>query len=259
MILQSLISDASCLSIDCAKTKITRGMIVELPDNLYWEKEIQNAIKLNFIKLVGDIPEARPIVHEVTQEKKIKLICNQKVKGRIAFDCIKDVVQAGQALWVPESKMSHPEIQNAVAYGILEDPENNQTQVEMPIHKPVSLDEVKATDEEATSPTTTIPVTVSRNRRRQRQVTSSIKAKKVVSSSSRSDIESEDSGDIIGGESKIISQKEEPLIELKETPIEVPVDETSFTVSEGKKSASEPEKIVSDQPFSFLDIFGENK
>jgi len=278
MILQSLITDASYLSLDCAKTKLTKGMIVEISDDFYWEKEVQNAIKMNLIKLVGDPPAARPVPQEERPERKIKLVCNSRMIGKVAFDCIKDHVQAGQALWVPESKMNHPEIQNALDSGILIDPENTQERVSEPVHVPAALDEVRITEEESTSsnPPPRTQTTSQTRRRRRTSPTSPIRARRIARMGEGNAEENDSSGEIIGGESEIVVPTDGSFNSVRnsarrEIPVELPAEETS--VQDGdesietpvvdrtapKEPLKEPTKINSDEPFSFLDIFGDGK
>lgn len=267
MILQSLITDKSYVSFDCAKTKVTKGSVIEIADRFYWEKEIQNAIKLGLIKVVGDVPTNQPVPEQKKEEKKIKLLCNPRVQGTIAFDCIKDFVTAGKFLWVPESRMDHPEIQNALDSGILQDPENKIQVTEVPIHTPVALHEVSVTQEEATS-STPRNVVSNRNRRRTRQATSPIRARPISRVRGSGDGE-EGLQEIIGGESQIIAP-EEPVLNdpspLEVTPISIeatpvieqqPVLTPSSENKDEQKALKEPKVIDSKVPFSFLDIFGE--
>ena len=280
MILQSLITDASYLSLDCAKTKLTKGMIVELSDNLYWEKEIQNAISMKMIKLVGDPPTPRPVPKEEVPETKVKLVCNSRVMGTVAFDCIKDHVRAGQALWVPESKMSHPEIQNALDSGILIDPENKEERIPAAVHNPASLNEVRITDDEATSsvpPARATTTSQSRARRRTRAApTSPIQARRIARSSENNSQEDGPSGEIIGGESEILVPSDGSFNSIRnsarqEIPVEMSTEETQVEAGDesietpvvDRSAPTRPTKedirIRSDEPFSFLDIYGENK
>lgn len=153
MIIESLKNDKSKITFDGvpelrfhgAMLTLTTGATIELPDHLYNSSEVQGAIKLGFIKVVGEPPvlaqeEAAPT------EKKIKLM--SKAKTRMAFDCIKGSVSPGEMIHVPESKYYHPEIQNALNWGLLIDPDAKVIVKDRLISNPIMLEEVSITDEE---------------------------------------------------------------------------------------------------------------
>jgi len=280
MILQSLIQDESRLSLDCAKTAVKKNMIIELPDNLYMNKEIQTAIKIGILKLVGDPPKVTPEEKaNLVEEKKIKLRCNSRVQGRIAFDCIKDGVSAGQNLWVPESKMYHPEIQNALNSGILEDPSGN-IQPSRSIHQPVTIEEVRVTEEEAK--TTAVPQRTPNPRRsaRQAQRTARSTARPIRRVSGGSENDDGKDIEIVGGESEVIvpdrgtfnNFNPTPRTQIPEEEVEVSADSSALTeeeqllqqINSGPKTASAipPKDLIakasSPKQVTFFDIFGDS-
>jgi len=280
MILQSLIQDESKLSLDCARATVKKGMIIELPDNLYTNKEVQTAIKIGMLRLVGDPPKVAPEEKaNPAEEKKIKLRCNPRVQGRIAFDCIKDGVSAGQILWVPQSKMYHPEIQNALSSGILEDP-SGDIQPNRPIHQPVAIEEVRVTEEEAR---TIVPPQRTPNPRRATrpaQRTASRTARPIRRAGGGSEDDGGRDMEIIGGESEVIVPDRGTFNNFTPNPrTQIPEEEMEITGDSGvvteeaqllqqinsapKTAPAAPPKdlIAKASPpkqVTFFDIFGDN-
>jgi len=278
MILKSLIQDESKLSLDCARATVKKGMIIELPDNLYTNKEIQTAIKIGMLILVGDPPKMVPEEKANTaEEKKIKLRCNPKVLGKVAFDCIKDGVSAGQVLWVPQSKMYHPEIQNALSSGILEDP-SGDIQPNRPIHQPVTIEEVRVTEEEAR---TTVPPQRTPNPRRAARSTTRTASQTARPIRRAGGGREEDGGkdmEIIGGESEVIVPDRgtfnnftpSPRPQIQEEEMEISADSGTLTEeaqllqqinSAPAKTTPVKDLIAKVSPHkqvTFFDIFGDS-
>jgi hypothetical protein len=143
VILESMIQDEAILTIDCAKATLRQGIRVEIDDELYFHNEVQSAIKQGFVRLVGEVPvAAAPIPEEF-----IKTLKNIS-PTRLALDCIKGSVGPGETIDVPESKMEDPEIANALAWGMLEDPDGMTAKKPMTGGAPVNIDEVSILDEE---------------------------------------------------------------------------------------------------------------
>lgn len=271
MILQSLIKDASYLSLDCVKTKLVKGSIIEIADRFYWEKEIQNAISGGFICVIGNPPKNKPPEPESPkEERKIKLVCNPRVIGTIAFDCVKSFVKAGGSLSVPESRIDHPEIQNALEAGILLDPESRLEATEVPVHSSVSLTEVSVNPEEAMSGSPRQRTAGSRNRRRTRQSNSPVSARPIRRGGSDGSIDP--SGvdvDTIDGESPIREPNNSVLADLgihidaeppssPDTQPPTEPEEPSLPAEpEKQQTIGEPKVIESTKSISFIDIFGE--
>jgi hypothetical protein len=148
MILQSLITDARRISFDCCKKTMAKNDSLELPDSLYQNAEIQGAIKLGFVKLVGNTPiayEAATIVR--LKEKRIKNISTLK----IGLDCIKGTVMPGQTVTITEDKFVSLEVQNALSMGVLMDLDNpTQLVDQLGPFEPAVLNELTNADIKAT-------------------------------------------------------------------------------------------------------------
>ncbi len=141
MILESLITNESALTLDCAKATLRRGGRVTIPDEHWANPEVQNALRMNLVKLVGDPPACAAR----TEEKRLRLKNNHTT--RLAIECVKASVGPGEILNLPESKLHEREIQNAIAWGQLVD---LSAPVVAPAAKapPVEIDEVKVPAEQ---------------------------------------------------------------------------------------------------------------
>jgi len=144
MVLESLIQDDRKLSLDCCHATITKKMTVEIPDEMYGVQEVQAAIKLGFVKVVGE-PPAKKISPEavVIPEKKLKNVTQSK----ISLDCVKGLVMPGCYISIPVNKIDVYEVQNAIQSGWLVDEENPLPQRPVPSSRSViPLEELTSAD-----------------------------------------------------------------------------------------------------------------
>lgn len=144
MILKSLIKDESKVSFDCAKATIGRGDVITIDDCYYRSTEIQNAIKLGFCQIEGQIPIFPEEPLNLNREQKIKFRNNFNTK--LCFECIKDYAEPGAFIYVPVEKIDTLEIRNAIVSGWLvneDNPEMNPTQYNT---GSVHLEELKVSD-----------------------------------------------------------------------------------------------------------------
>lgn len=138
MILESLIEDESMLTLDCAKARISKGQKVEIKDKHWHSPEVQGAIALGVVRLVGEAPDvAKPEESKPDPESEPKKKFVSRSETRMAFECDtkfkddqtgdpvkwKDYVDKGGILWVPESAVEDRQIQNALGWGLLVDPD----------------------------------------------------------------------------------------------------------------------------------------
>lgn len=144
MILESKISDASKVTFDCAKATIERGSRIEIAD-IHWKSiEIQNALRMNLIAIVGQPPVFPEEALGISAEKKIRFINNYETK--LCFECIKDYAAPGGVVHVPVSLLDEPEIRNAIHAGWLlnlDHPEDNPV---VSSGEPVYLEELTVKD-----------------------------------------------------------------------------------------------------------------
>lgn len=115
MILKSLIIDDSRLTLDCAKATITKGSEVDLPDDLYYHPEVQGALKLEIVELVGDVPAPPPGVSSPAETKSYR----NNTETRLTFDCIKASAGPKEVIDIPEDMLGAYEIDNAINNGML--------------------------------------------------------------------------------------------------------------------------------------------
>jgi hypothetical protein len=215
MILKSTIKGKQWLTLECAKAKLTEGSVVEIPDEFYDTAEVQGAIKLNMIELVGDPPPKT--LKEGPDETKVRF--RNAWHNKLTFDCLKDYVDVGRIILIPVSKVSQPEIQNAIMAGMMED-------VDGVLGKPsgrgpaVDLEELTAND---------IVEKPAIQKRARPAVKDSSKAKPIKSSHADSESDEAESG-----ESRIIDNKPKK----KSAP-----------------KAEEKHEVAQGEPFSYLDIF----
>jgi hypothetical protein len=136
--LESLVQDGSKVTFDCAKATIARGGFIELRDEFYFTAEVQNAIKLGLVKVRGTPPAATSAPAEATKPKRK---FRSAAQTKLAFECIKDYVLPGHFIYIPEDKMHATEIQNALAWGMLVDPDA-APKAEPQKNIPITLDEL---------------------------------------------------------------------------------------------------------------------
>lgn len=145
MLLESLIKDEQRVTFDCCKATVIRGVTVEIADIHYSAAEIRNAIKLGLVRLVGPEP--------VSQQSMTALVRKIKLRNRtphlLTLECIKGSVASGSFVDIPENLMNEREIQNALAWNMLEDVENPRPVMEA--GDPLSLDEISVGDIELAS------------------------------------------------------------------------------------------------------------
>ena len=140
MIVKSLIENDMKVALDCAKATLVKGGKIKIADELYDHAEIQGAIKAGYAEIEGEPPQCSKAKVE---EKKKKLKNIDPKKRKIAIECIKGTVEYGEFIEVPESAMNTKEIQNAIAWGMLEDPEAPPKIADVGQSKPLVIDEAK--------------------------------------------------------------------------------------------------------------------
>jgi hypothetical protein len=144
MVLESLIQDDRTLTLDGCRATITkRTKAVEIPDEMYRTAEVQGAIKLGLVKIVGEPPVVKiPLSSAVIPEKKLKNVTT----SRISLDCVRGLVMPGCYISIPVDKLDVYEVQNAVQSGWLVDEENPLPQRPIPTTKHIPLEELTAAD-----------------------------------------------------------------------------------------------------------------
>lgn len=229
MILESLIKDESVLTLDCAKARLRKGSIVDIADEYYDTAEVANAIKLGFIKVVGDPPPKTLAEHP--DEKKVRL--RNMWPNKLAFDSLRDsgnpYVDPGKFILIPMSKISHIEIQNAISSGMLEDVDGVLCQKGGGHGPAVDLEELTVGD---------IVEKQTIQKRSRPKVASAAKAKPIKSS--HADEDGDEPNDVTS-ESKIIDNNK-------------PVKKQKAVVEE-LETEPQPEEPERASPFSYLDIF----
>jgi hypothetical protein len=119
MILKCLVTDKRKVTLDCAKATLTAGSKVQI-DDIHWStREVQGAIKNGLIELVGEPPVT--IGSGSVQERTIKM--KNVYKSKLTFECIKNYVDPGHFIHIPESKLNVPEVREAMVRQWLIDPE----------------------------------------------------------------------------------------------------------------------------------------
>jgi hypothetical protein len=160
MLLKSNISDATILSIDCAKAQIGKGQTIDISDEYWRTAEIQDALKLGFISLVGDPPKLSERQESATVlVEKLRFI--NLTKSKIAFECVVgqdkdgrdikwiDYVASRAVLLVPITALADIQIQNAIAWHMIKQlDEENKLEPETTEFKadPVKLEEITNDD-----------------------------------------------------------------------------------------------------------------
>lgn len=157
MILESLIEDESSVTLDCAQAHMGKGDVIKIDDKHWRSKEVQGAIKLGMIKLIGKPPVLQEIKKHITlEEEETKLfvnISNTKVVFEISTERTDDVGEPikwteyaeanGGKLLVPISLINDNQIQNAISWGIIKDPASKA--IKGP-SAPVNLEELTEED-----------------------------------------------------------------------------------------------------------------
>ncbi len=125
MLLKSLIKDDSKMTIHIDDVQkgfkytgtIQRNSLIEIPEEAYWYKEVQEAIKLGFAVVDGEVPTQAPSVH-VAQVKVLK----NPMPFKVTLDFLKNYAVAdGGIIEVPIDSMGHPEVRSAMKMGWLVD------------------------------------------------------------------------------------------------------------------------------------------
>lgn len=208
------------------KARMGKGDEIDVPDMFWGHPEIVGAINMGLIELVGKPPKTRAKPEEV-EEKKVRLV--NKSSSKLAFECIKDYVEPGQNLWVPESKMDEREIQNALDWGLLQDPSVKEDE----------SSEDGAGERFSSADLEEVSVKASRSTRKKRssrkttsKKTSPMKAKKITKSEDSEVEDGDDDGIDLFSESKVIDTKatkpiqketEKPAVDSRPKPEEVSV------------------------------------
>jgi hypothetical protein len=163
MILKSEIKDASTLSINCAKARVGKGDTVEIADEFWREREVQDAIRLGFVSLVGN-PPTLPEKTKKAEVQERKLRFANRTSSKIAFECVVgknddggdkkwiDYVAPGDVVHVPESAMADPQIQNAIGWKMIEpldghrDLPKEESSPQATVPEPARLEELTKND-----------------------------------------------------------------------------------------------------------------
>ena len=271
MIVESLIKDESKLTLDCAKATLHKGSKVEIEDALYWGPEIQGALKLEMIRIIGKIPDPLPEAPAKAEEKKIKYRNMHATK--ICFECVKDYADPGNFINIPESKVQEREVQNAIAWGMIERVDGPKDAVKTRQTIPVEIDEFTATDAqdgEAKSILNDLPPVEEKPLPAEEQAIVAARSKKTAKKtekkeskkaefkpkaiSSNADSESDDSGSELYSETKVVDPATPKTKKQASPPASVLVE------------GDEPEEQADEQPstgmprrtktFGFMDVFG---
>lgn len=142
MIIESLISDASKVTLDCAKATLAKGSKIEILDEFYGNTEVQNAIKMGMIKVVGT-PPALPLSSRA-EDKMLRF--RNVYKNKLAFECVRAPVAPGEIIFIPTSKVTSAEVRNAIEFGMLEDVDAVVAPPPKVRTGPVALEEMNAKD-----------------------------------------------------------------------------------------------------------------
>jgi len=147
MLLELLVKDGRSVTLDCAKATLNKDRTKIQIDDRYWNLgEVQGAIKMGLIGLVGDPPVLPPEEPKVGEEPRKKL--RNAHNARLAFDCVKDYVDPGKSILIPLSKMNNKEVRNAMAWGLLVDAATPEPEPGAIIKKapPVVIEELGSKD-----------------------------------------------------------------------------------------------------------------
>lgn len=161
MKLESMIQNESCITLDCVKARIAKGTVIEIDDKHWSNPEVQGAIKLGFVRLIGKEPTvvSEAAANEDPRNEPKKTFVST-AGTRMAFECAtkykdpangtsikwKDYVDPGKELYVPLSAVSDKQIQNALAWGMLKDPDAKVAQPKKAVRKSsAKIEETKIT------------------------------------------------------------------------------------------------------------------
>lgn len=256
MILESLVKDASILTLDCAKARLGKGDAVSIDDKHWHSPEIQGAIKLGLIRLVGDEPT-------VPKPEKVKTLAEEETKAyvnvsptKIAFEIKsqrlddvgepirwKEYAEAkGGKLNVPVSLVNDVQIQNALSWGLLVDPAVKERK---PVagNSPVKLEELTEDDLKTMS---------SRPVKKKRDMADPIKAKPI---SAVADSGGESPVEDLFKESKVIDHN---LFDFDKIKVAENIHPELLEVEESEELVAEPvvEKEKQEELSGFFDLFG---
>lgn len=142
MILESRIIDESKVTFDCAKATIEKGSKISIDDSFYKFEEIQNAIKMGLVALIGPAP-VLPEENAALPERKVRF--RNTYITKLCFECLKDYADPNMILHVPVSKLDELEIRNAISAGWIVNEDEPPT---TPLGRstPVHLEELTAAD-----------------------------------------------------------------------------------------------------------------
>jgi hypothetical protein len=156
MILKSLIQDESTLAIDCAGTRMCRGSVIEIKDEFWTNAEIQGAIRLGMIELIGPRPKLQQEPEPEKEQNKLKF--RNVSDTKIAFECIigydidgknkkwSDYVSPNEYILIPEVATYSRQVQNALGWGMIV-PADKGASFQQPVKSdPVELDELTIQD-----------------------------------------------------------------------------------------------------------------
>lgn len=266
MIVESLIQDDSKWTLDCAKATFHKGSKAEVEDSLYWGAEVQGALKMGLIRIIGKIPDPLPEAPAKAEERKVKY--RNIYSTKLCFECLRDYADPGCFIHIPESKIQEREIQNAIAWGMIEREDGPKDAVKTRQTIPVKIDEftaVDATDSEAKAIIDSLPPVEEKPLPPEEKAIAAARSKKTAKKaaekaefkpkaiSSNSDLDSEDSGSELYSETKVVDPTPKPKKQAS-PPASVLVE------------GDEPEEQADEQPatgmprraktFGFMDVFG---
>lgn len=156
MILKSLIQDDSTLAIDCAKTRMCKGSVIEIKDEFWPNAEIQGAIRLGMIALIGQAPKIQQEPELEQEQNKIKF--RNVSDTKIAFECIigyekdgknkkwSDYVAPNEYIFIPEAATHSRQVQNALGWGMIVFADEKGAFKQPVKSAPVELDELTIQD-----------------------------------------------------------------------------------------------------------------
>jgi hypothetical protein len=150
VIIQSLIQDESTLTLDCAKAKLIRGSRIEIADIHWASKEVQGAVSLGLVEIVGQIPSIPEKPKKLEPEKTVRF--RNAYKYKLAFECIKGSVGPDELISIPVSKLEEEEVRNAISAGWLFDEDNPAANWSPVWGPPALVEEVTVTEESVMEP-----------------------------------------------------------------------------------------------------------
>ena len=272
------------LTFDCAKATLESGTI-EIDDVHFGSAEIQGALRMGMIEIVGQIPglPADAPKGELKQEQTIKFRNTHTFK--LAFDCIKKYVAPGEIIQIPISKIDDAEVSNAISSGWLLDEDNPAAIPQRPSGTPVVLDEVSVVEDAAklaipapqpkpslASPKAK-PTQVPRSRPKPK-ASSPVKAKQVTLSGGRDSMDLDTPSEILDPNLPSVArtqirpaaQKKKDVVVYRDERVTIETEDPSEVID--PKPAEDPLKPVPapqpavpaatpKKPFEFKDIFGD--